>query len=318
MFANLQRLRVLLVGVERERGELRALFADRAPAGWEVVEADSVARARFVLQAQATDVLLLDGSRYQPEASDGLAWLAEQTDAPVVLVSDGPSEVIAEALRHGAHVWLPRERALACPALLDAALRQAAQLGLLRRRLEAADDELSACRERVERLVSLLWEAAPGQGPARWFTQRHMLERLDEEVARTQRRGGPLTVVLGEVQSAEGGRLALGESRRLASWTADRVGHTLRRCDVAGQYGLHGFMLLLPRAGDVEAVGACRRLRGVLEQPGGTGPFPPLHACFGVASLTPGVGTLQGLLRRAEERLERAKALPVPGEPVAE
>jgi diguanylate cyclase (GGDEF)-like protein len=309
MVADLERPRMLLLGAERERAELRALFAGAALACWEVVQAESIERARFVLQAQAIDVLLLDGSLYRP-AADGLAWLAEQTDAPVLLLGDGPSEAIAEALRRGAHAWLPRERALACPALLDVALRKAVQMGLLRRRAAALDDELSATRERVDRLVSLLWEAAPGQWTGRWFTQRHMLQRLDEEVARAQRHGGPLTVVLGELRSAEGGSLPAGDSRRLASWTADRVAHNVRRCDVAGQYGLHAFMLLLPRAGSAEAAGACRRLRAVLEPPAGSGPFPPLHACFGVAGLTPQIATVQGLLRRAEERLERAKAEP--------
>jgi GGDEF domain-containing protein len=66
-------------------------------------------------------------------------------------------------------------------------------------------------------------------------------------------------------------------------------------------------MLLLPRAGSGEVEGACRRLRAVLEQPAGTGPFPPLHAYFGVASVGPNVTTLPGLLRRAEEQLEQAK-----------
>jgi GGDEF domain-containing protein len=98
------------------------------------------------------------------------------------------------------------------------------------------------------------------------------------------------------------------EADRLATWAAQRVGEVKRRCDVAGQYGLRGFMLLLPRGTAAEAEGACRRLRGVLERPAEGGPFPPLHACFGTATLAAEADTVQGLLRRAEEGLERARA----------
>ena len=51
----------------------------------------------------------------------------------------------------------------------------------------------------MERLVNRLWETVPSETGPSWFTQRHMLERLDEEVQRVKRHGGPLSVVLGEV-----------------------------------------------------------------------------------------------------------------------
>jgi GGDEF domain-containing protein len=129
-----------------------------------------------------------------------------------------------------------------------------------------------------------------------------MLQRLDEEVARARRHGGPLTVVLGEVHA--------GAAGREAALAAERVGRAKRRCDVAGQYGLHGFMLLLPRGSEAEALGCCRRLRALLEQPPPGGPAPPAHACFGVAAFSPAAATAQGLLSRAEERLEEARQAP--------
>src|SRR5260370_11073790 len=126
-----------------------------------------------------------------------------------------------------------------------------------------------------------------------------MGERLEEELARTRRHGGPLSVVLGEVQLGEGAQRE-ASAQPLASWMASRVGQHKRRCDVAGQYGLNGLMLLLPRADSSEAASACRRLRAVLEQSAsGTGPVPPLRAYFGVASVAPGTTTVPGLLRRA-------------------
>jgi diguanylate cyclase (GGDEF)-like protein len=131
-----------------------------------------------------------------------------------------------------------------------------------------------------------------------------MLERLQEEVERVRRLGGPLCVVLGELLPVGEEDPAMADA--LATWAAEQVGRGKRRCDVAGQYGSHGFMLLLPRTGEAAALGLCRRLRQVLEEgPSGCG---PLRACFGVAALEAEEGTsLTRLLRRAEDRLEAAK-----------
>jgi GGDEF domain-containing protein len=68
-------------------------------------------------------------------------------------------------------------------------------------------------------------------------------------------------------------------------------------------------MLLLPRTSDVGADGCCRRLRELLEEPPAVeeAPLPALHACFGVAAFSPEAASAKGLLRQAEEQLERAK-----------
>ena len=100
------------------------------------------------------------------------------------------------------------------------------------------------------------------------------------------------------------------ETQQLATLTAERVARAKRRCDVAGQYGPHGFMLLLPGATPVGAVGCCRRLQTVLEEPPALEetPLPPVQACFGAAAFSPSSATVKALLRQAEERLDRAKS----------
>jgi GGDEF domain-containing protein len=133
-----------------------------------------------------------------------------------------------------------------------------------------------------------------------------MLERLEEEVARTQRLGGPLSVVLGEMRLDTGGRLQPDQAHRVASWIAERIGGGKRRCDVAGQYGLHGFMLLLPQSSADQAEAACRRLRTLLAAPPHAD-LPPVHTCFGLASVPADRPSVQGLLRCAEERLQEAR-----------
>src|SRR5262249_52803308 len=99
-------------------------------------------------------------------------------------------------------------------------------------------------------------------------------------------------------------------SRELASWTVEKVTEGKRRCDVAGQYGPSGFMLLLPNTSGEGAIQCCRRIPVPLEQAAPGNGLPPPHAAFRVGHPSADVTTVKGLLSRAEERLERAKARP--------
>jgi diguanylate cyclase (GGDEF)-like protein len=299
----------MIAATEPERARFRSLFRAGPLAGWEVVEADSFERARFLLQMDPCDVLLLDASLYPLGGTSGLAWLAGQHQTPVVFLADEGPEVVLDALRHGAQHWLPRRLAGDHPELLDALLRQAARHGEALRGRRRADEALDDCERRVSRLVGLLWESGEDAERSGWLSQRQLMDRFHEELSRARRHGGPLAVVLGEVQGPGGGRLSAPEGDRLAGWVRERISRGKRRCDVAGQYGPHGFLLLLPGATDDGAAGCCRRLRGLLEAP--TEPagraFPPPPVCFGVAHYSSAAPSVKCLLRRAEERLELAK-----------
>jgi diguanylate cyclase (GGDEF)-like protein len=207
-------------------------------------------------------------------------------------------------MRHGT-LWMPLEIARSHPTLARALLTQAIDLGRERQLCRDVAAQLRHSHARADRLLGLLWEAAPGEGPTRWYSQRYMLERLDEEVSRARRHQAPLSVVLGELHPGGNEALAPEQVSRLGDWVAREVGVHKRRCDVAGQYGLGGFMLLLPHASAEQAAGACRRLRQVLEHRSHEG-FAPLHVRFGTASVPTDEASVPTLLRRAEERLQRA------------
>jgi diguanylate cyclase (GGDEF)-like protein len=305
MTADLPFRRVLIAATAAVCPSLREAFAAEALAGWQVLEADSHDRAQFILGYDACDVLLVDESLAPRGAAQDFVALAARRELPAVVLTGPAPETITAALAAGADLWLPREPALSHPRLLAAGLEQAVARGELRRRVRLTGASLQDSRRHVGRLVDLLWHHAPHDPRTRLFTHRHMLERLQEEIARTARHGTPFSVVLGEVRR-QGEMGAAVESPLLTAWAAERIGRAKRRCDVAGQYGPHGFMLLLPSTPEPGAVAFCRRLEKSLSQ-AAANEAVPLVPAFGIAGCADATATPQGLLRRAEEHLESVK-----------
>jgi diguanylate cyclase (GGDEF)-like protein len=306
MGAFLERQQVILAAANWERNWLRSQF-NRPPLDhWEVLEADSLERARFLSQHNACDALLVDESLQAHQAAEGLAWLVKISKAPVVYLSGGQPELAAAAFAEGVTQWMPRELALAHPGVLDALIRRAILgAGLVTRARQAAD-ELRECRRQANRLVSLLWETSTGEVRTRWFSQRQMMERFHEEVARSERHGSALTLVLGELHAGDAGADA---GSLLETWSAEQITRTKRRADVAGQYGPNGFMLLLVHTAEPGANAFCQRLQCLLEQTAGTASGPPVssRAHFGMAGYGSTAYTPKIMLSRAEETLEQVK-----------
>ncbi|HXG11740.1 MAG TPA: diguanylate cyclase [Gemmataceae bacterium] len=296
MIAPREQERILVVALRQERQRLMEVFAGPVFPGWEVLEADSLEAALSVLESIACDVVLVDQGVCRPGFGPELASLGSGCETALLVLADAEPEVVAEALEHGARQWLPREEALNHPGLLLAALHQARRWNRLAQECRLAGEALQECRRQVNRLVGLLWEAGPVDTRTRWFTQRYMLERLQEEVARAERYRTPLAVALGFAASGSPDRPSpiLG--------MADRLARAKRRADVVGHYGRDGFMLLLTHTSKEGAVACCRRLKDLLEQP----PHPVI-AYFGVASLSPQTPSARSLLSQAEGCLEKAR-----------
>jgi GGDEF domain-containing protein len=292
------RRRAIVVARPNARAELVSLAQE---AGWAVSEAEGFGHAHFLLSTISVDGAVIWDDVAGPGFLDGLVWLAERLKAPPVLVARRADDAVLAAMRLGV-LWVPPDALRSSTMLLGTMLEQAEELG---RRFRAAGETQTALREsetRVERLLSMLWDSAPIDG-TRWCTQRHLLERLDEEVERCRRGGAPVTVVLGELATPPD--LPADEADRLAGWMAGAVASGKRRCDVAGQYGRRGILMVLPQTTGEQAAGACRRLSRVLAhvphaQPG-------VHACFALAEAAGKAASLPALLRSVEERLERAR-----------
>jgi PleD family two-component response regulator len=304
-----EKRRLLLTGESVAGSPVAQLFHDGQVAGWTAEGAASFEQARFMLQYQPYDVLLIAGGDYPRNDGEGLIWLSQQREVPLLLLigaAQAEPATLTHALENGASQWLPLDLALTHPALLAAALNRLAQVTDLRRKSQRLGMTLQESRRRIDRLVNLLWPSPPGDAHARWHSQRSMIERLDEEVSRAERYGDPLTVILGEVQPGPG-----DDAKGFDAWLTARVLRTKRRCDVVGQYGPHGFMVLLVHTSESGGAGCCRRLQNALGQPGMPAESLPanIRTFFGMASYSPMLRTPKRLLGMAEHHLETAKQL---------
>src|SRR5262249_50690965 len=153
MVNTVESRRVLLVAQTDEEQALRQAFAHRSLSGWEALAADSFERARFILQHNACDLLLVDESLCYGAGPDGLGWLARQEETALVCLCGSQPEILTHGYMQGAQVCLPRHLAVEHPPLLAAALQRARQLGEVRRSWQRTKDKLHESRRQVDRLV---------------------------------------------------------------------------------------------------------------------------------------------------------------------
>jgi DNA-binding response OmpR family regulator len=301
--------RALVAARPTEAAQLGALFTDEALQSWEPLEADSLERARVLLHHNPYDILIVDESLYHHSGPSGLAWLAQQREVPTVLLAGMDPDAVTLAYEQGVSLCLPRNMTLENPSVLAAALRRALQIRERERSDRRTKEGLIQCRRHVERLVSLLWRTLPADPQHQWFTHRHILQRLQEEVSRSGRHGTVFTVALAEVQMPAG-EAPEEQADIWHEWMTETLALAKRRCDVAGHYGANGFMLLMVNTPKPGGVAGCKRLQQYLRDvPQPTpGPHGPIRTCFGLSTFAEDMATSQSLLSRAEKHLEAAKA----------
>jgi PleD family two-component response regulator len=308
MSADNLRRRVLLAASPSSTKPMQQLFSQTPLDVWEPIQAESFLQARFILQHHACEVALVHEDLYLREGGQSLAWFGREPPVPIVFLTSYRAETMTQAYAQGVTLCLPRDLSFAQPELLATALDRAVQLGEVSRGKERVQEQLTMSRRHIDRLVNLLWRTLPMEPNTSWFSHRHTLERLQEEISRTARHGGPMTLALAEVQEEKVPEVP--EVLPLEEWTANLVGKGKRRCDVAGSYGMQGFLLLMVHTPKNGGIVCCRRLQQLLEQgaaspeKGGRG---RIRAYFGLASAAAANASAPSLLRLAEENLEAAK-----------
>ena len=301
-----ERLRVLLAAGPGAAAELSDLFVQEPLQEWEALTAESFAHARFVLQHRPCDLLVVNSDLVDREGGQGLAWLAFQKETPVLFLGGEKPDPYARANEFGIHHCLARRLAVAHPLLLANTMRQTLKARQMEHAYQRTRQQLVHSRRHVDRLVKLIWRVTPRHDD-QWYSQRHMLDRLQEELVRCQRYSVPLSVALGELHSDD--REA---PPRLPETVAERLLRGKRRCDIVGQYGPGGFLLLMVHTPRLGGVKCCKRLQDHLRQtgdPSANGELP-LRSYFGVASTAIDSPTPQALLHLAEKNLEEARKTP--------
>jgi diguanylate cyclase (GGDEF)-like protein len=309
MHHETERRRVLIAAGPGVDYTLKQLFCKEALDGWETMWADNFSRARFLLQHDPCDLLLVNDDLYEREGSQGLAWLARQHETPLVFLAGSSALHFQKAYELGVHACLPRHMVLEQPALLATVMDRALETAEMRLGYKRAKDHLIESRQHVDRLVNMIWRTTSRQADVTWHSQRSMLERLQEELARAERHRVPLSLAVGEIQPAEVNESA-GDTPTVPDWAMAMISRSKRRCDVVGQYGIGGFMLLMVHTPIKGGIQCCRRLQKFIEHAKErlAGPHTGLHAYFGVSSTMAGKMSASTLLRAAEQNLEAARA----------
>lgn len=297
--------RILIASDKAREGEFKSLF-EREPLGqWEPLYADGFSKARYILQHNPCEMLLVHEDLVQKEGAQGLTWLAWRRDFPVVFVGQS-AELFRKAYEIGVQHCLAYDMALCSPGLVHTVLKQARKALESDVVLARTREHLSQTRRHVDRLVTLMWRSSPQHGEHQWYSQPFLVERLTEELARAERHKVPFSLAVGELKSPEGSESILPD------WTPDLLVKGKRRCDVVGQYGKSGFMLLMVQTPKHGGIVCCKRLQSVIEQPReevvpNTGPRPALRAYFGLTTTDGDRHSVQAMLRAAEQNLEAAR-----------
>src|SRR5262245_30928835 len=97
MQPDLFRRRVLVAAGAPALFSLRNLFVHEPLQGWEAIEADSFAQARFIMQHHPCDVVLVNEDLFQRERNQGLSWLMQAHEAPLIVLAGDTAQMVAQA-----------------------------------------------------------------------------------------------------------------------------------------------------------------------------------------------------------------------------
>jgi len=159
----------------------------------------------------------------------------------------------------------------------------------------------------LKRIQHRLHQAANTDGLTKSYNRRYLFARLTEEVARADREGSVLSVILFDLDHFKSINDGFGHS--VGDLVLTEVAEILRRCirdaDICGRYGGEEFLVILPSASQAVALEIAERIRTTVAAQQWAQPGLGVSISGGVAEYK-GAG-LTPLLETADKRLYRAK-----------
>jgi diguanylate cyclase (GGDEF)-like protein len=285
---------------EDDRLSRRILETVLAEAGYEVVMAYDGREALRMLQAPgAPQVAILD---WMMPVMDGIQvcqevrrWAQQPYIYMLILTSRDRKQDVIEGLDAGADDYLVKPFDA---HELRARLRAGCRIIELQNQLVAAREALR--EQATHDLLTGLWNRAA------------IFDFLKRELNRAERDGGPVSVVLADLDHFKqvndtyghlAGDVVLREAAR-------RMTESLRSHDLIGRYGGEEFLLVLPGCDAARAAGLAERLRRCVGDQAVSMAEGAITATvsLGVAAThTPAAAEAEKLLRAADDALYRAK-----------
>src|SRR3954452_14646479 len=168
---------------------------------------------------------------------------------------------------------------------------------------------VTVLRERVDRLIARLADAARTDALTGLLNRRGFQELMEVETERALRSARPLAILVGDLDHFKhlndrfghaAGDLALRRFGEIASSAS-------RRIDAVARIGGEEFALLLPDTEQHAAYLLAERLRRAVKEPGADGELPSVS--FGVASFPSHAADAEALMHAADQALYAAKAM---------
>ena len=228
-------------------GTLRDLLAG---AGFRVEMQRSFGEVREAVRVTVPDILIVHSrSALGPELAfyASLRAVLEKAFVPLVVMAESiTSEDEVMALSAGVDAVLT---APFHPMLVAARLQS-----LLR--IKALHDALVAANTRLEEISRV----DPGTG---LYNRRYFFERLEEEYARVTRRGGPLSVLMLDIDDFKVANDRFGHlfGDHVLRRIAGMLQNVSRRIDIVARYGGEEFAFILPDTPLAAAVTLAERVR---------------------------------------------------------
>ena len=276
------------------------LRATLAKLGHEVLVAgDGEAAWRLLQEPDAPKFAILDWMMPSMTGVEVCRKVRQRTDAPYVyillLTAMDQLDDLVEGIEAGADAYITKPFNL---KELQARLRAG-------KRILDLQSELLAAQAQLEILVSHdfltgLWNRSA------------VLERLAQELARSQRERNPVGVILTDIDHFKRVNDTYGHARgdQVLQEVAKRMTETIRPYDSVGRYGGEEFLIVVADCDIQQTFGLAERIRHALSAApmALTGGPSEVTASFGVSASHPGEDVdLKDLIEAADRALYRAK-----------